>query len=234
MITVANAHHPSALEWHTARLELQRQEDHQQSQIKVADGGDEKGNSRLHKLKGQLSVDTALTAQGGSRAPSRSAGYTPSREVQESSANVRSLLSKFGSFLSKIDDELEEASPKDVPAAQPEEVEQAEVAAEEANKVQTIDGVDNQANGPGDDPVHAGVRAGWSLAQLLTSVEGQISGFPTEAELSLLKALRKGKNSYDECLLTFLQNVLTQTGASDGTRRHLLKVGPLATRCCSV
>ena len=82
MTTVTNAHHPSAREWHTARQELQRQEDQQQSQIQVADGCDERGNSRLHKLKGQLSVDTALTAQGGSRAPNQMWGTRPQEKFR--------------------------------------------------------------------------------------------------------------------------------------------------------
>jgi hypothetical protein len=137
------------------------------------------------------------------------------------------LLSRFGNFLAKIDDELEEV-PEVAAAETAVAIDSGDSAlGQAAGKDDLQDGQDGQDGAPLDEQSrHAeetdgGGRLEWSLAELLTAVE--MDGI-SSADTSLLGMLRKGKKTYDESLLIFLEEVLTCIGPSDARHRHLLQV----------
>jgi hypothetical protein len=76
---IVNVCHPSAFKSYSQKQQQQQQLQQQQQQQQLDDGEDTAG-SRLNRLKGPLSVNTALNSQGGSR--DNSPAYTPSVEVQ--------------------------------------------------------------------------------------------------------------------------------------------------------
>jgi hypothetical protein len=223
---IVNLQHPSAFKSYIQKQKEQRS----------GDEGCEAG-SRLDRLKGPLSVDTSLNAHGGSR--DNSPAYTPSVEVQvlassgyviysiyvcsvlpqESSANVRNLLSRFGSFLSKIDDELATEDAADTTDGHVPGQDEQEGGGEGDEPQDSKVGADTEAEAAEPE----GGRMGWSMAELLTAVEIE-GGAISSADSTLHSLLRKGKKGYDESLLLYLEEVLTQTGPSDVRHRHLLQV----------